>query len=214
MIYIFDDRNQRRNANEEKLRDFLGFVTFETVHPIAGKSIEDVIIDSIKNPDCIIFHKSYALGSEEITYETIRQLFAEFNIPVVIFSGGTEGSNKGAKEININADLMYENLPHFIEDFKEKGRINIDTLLWGKRYKLNAMLEFQNNISKDYFINNDPDSPVEEKLEKVKRDIEQSFRRFHVENLRDAIISEINTNAQLTWQDLATLIDNNIRKYQ
>lgn len=212
MIYIFDDRNQRRNANEEKLRDFLGFVTFETVHPIAGKSIEDVIIDSIKNPDCIIFHKSYALGSEEITYETIRQLFADFNIPVVIFSGGTEGSNKGAKEININADLMYDNLPYFLEDLKETGNVNIDTLLWGKKHRLNALLEFQNKISQKYFINNDPNAILDEPAP-IVRSIVQSCRKIN-SYLADAIKHEIKLNPQLSWLDLATIIDNNIRKFQ
>lgn len=212
MIYIFDDRSQRRKENEEKLRQFTDLITFDTVHLIAGKKADEIIFDSIKNPDCIIFHKSYALGSDDVTFETIRQLFADFNIPIVIFSGGTEGSNKSANEFNINADLMYANLPYFLEDLKENGHINIDTLLWGKKHKLNALLEFQNKISQDYFIKNDPDAILEEPA-KIMRAIVQSCKKIN-SNLAVAINLEINTNPQLTWSELADIIDNNIRKFQ
>lgn len=213
MIYIFDDRNQRRKANEEKLRVFSDLITFDTVRPISGKSADESIVDSIEDPKCIIFHKSYVLGDSTVTYETIRQLFVDLGIPIVIFSGATEGSNKSANEININADLMYNNLPYFLEDLKENGEINIDILLWGKRHRLNALLEFQNSISQKYFINNDLDVLVDN-LEKVKRDIENSCRKIHEENLRYAIISDIEAMTQITWLDLAIIIDKNIHKFQ
>lgn len=211
MIYIFDDRAQRRKDNEEKLRNFSELITFDTIKLISGKSADECNFDSIENPECIIFHKSYALGDESVTFETIRQLFTSFDVPIVIFSGGTEGSNKSAKEINMNADLMYHNLPFFLENRKENGSINIDTLIWGKRYRLNALLKFQNTISQKYLINNDPDCPLDN-LEKVKRDIEIPCRKID-RNLADSILTDIDAKKQITWQDLAIIIDNNIRKF-
>ena len=158
------------------------------------------------------FHKSYELGDETVTFETIRQLFTSLDIPVVIFSGGTVGSNKGAKEINMNADLMYHNLPFFLENRKKNGSINIDTLIWGKRYRLNALLKFQNTMSQKYFINNIPDDPLDN-LETVKRDIKNLCREIHGD-LADSIFIDIDANENITWQDLAIIIDNNIRKFE
>lgn len=212
MIYIFDDRAQRRKDNEEMLRNFSDLITFDTVELISGKTADECIFDSIKNPECIIFHKSYELGDETVTFETIRQLFTSLDIPVVIFSGGTVGSNKGAKEINMNADLMYHNLPFFLDNRKKNGSINIDTLIWGKRYRLNALLKFQNTMSQKYFINNIPDDPLDN-LETVKRDIKNLCREIHGD-LADSIFIDIDANENITWQDLAIIIDNNIRKFE
>lgn len=210
MIYIFDDRAQRRKDNEENLRAFSDLIVFDTVKLISGKSADESIFDSIENPECIIFHKSYALGDENVTFETIRQLFAELEVPIVIFSGGTEGSNKSAKEININAGLMYNNLPFFLENRKKNGVINIDTLLWGKRYRLNALLEFQNKMAEKYFIDKDLDTQVNNP-EKIKRDIKNLLMKIHV-GLANEIIHDIDTNANITWSELYNLIDHNIYK--
>lgn len=213
MIYIFDDRAQRRKDNEEKLRAFSEFIIFDTVKLISGKSADESIFDSIENPECIIFHKSYALGDDNVTFETIRQMFADFGVPTVIFSGGTEGSNKSAKEIIMNADLMYNNLPFFLENRKKNGVINIDTLLWGKRFRLNALLEFQNKMAQEYFVNNDPDSPLYDH-DKVQRYINNWGRKINTKDFIDTIISSIMATPQMTWSDLNTIIDNNIRKFQ
>lgn len=144
MIYIFDDRAQRRKDNEESLRRYSDYIKFMTVNLIPGKSIEESIIDSIDNPECIIFHKSYVFEDQSVSFENIRELFMSFDVPIVIFSGGLEGNNKGLKEINMNADLMYENLPYFIDYLKEKKELNIDALLWGK--SMNSMLFFNSKI--------------------------------------------------------------------
>lgn len=213
MIYIFDDRAQRRKDNEDKLRAFSDLIIFDTVKLISGKSADESIFDSIENPECIIFHKSYALGDENVTFETIRQMFADFGVPTVIFSGGTEGSNKSAREIIMNADLMYNNLPFFLENRKENGQINIDTLLWGKKFQLNALLEFQNNMAQEYFINNDPDAPLYD-LVKVQRYIKNLCRKIDRKDFLDTIISNIRATPQMNWRDLSTIIDNNIRKFQ
>lgn len=212
MIYIFDDRAQRRKDNEEMLRKFSDIVTFDTVKLIPGKSADECIFDSIEDVECIIFHKSYALGDEDVTFETIRQLFTSLGVPIVIFSGGTEGSNKGANEVNMNADLMYHNLPFFLEKRKENGAINLDTLLWGKHYRLNALLKFQNTLSQKYLINNAPDASLDN-LDKIKRDIKNSCREIQGD-LADSIISDIDAYEQITWKDLAIIIDNNIRKFE
>ena len=212
MIYIFDDRAQRRKDNEEMLRKFSDIVTFDTVKLIPGKSADECIFDSIEDVECIIFHKSYALGDEDVTFETIRQLFTSLGVPIVIFSGGTEGSNKGANEVNMNADLMYHNLPFFLEKRKENGAINLDTLLWGKHYRLNALLKFQNTLSQKYLINNDPDASLDN-LDKITRDIKNSCREIQGD-LAGSIISDIEACEQITWQDLAIIIDNNIRKFE
>lgn len=210
MIYIFDDRAQRRKDNEEKLREFSNLITFKTITLTPEMSVEDWIIDSMENPECIIFHKSYVFEDKNITDDTVWYLFTYYDVPIVIFSGGTEGSNKGDKKIIMNADLMYQNLPYFLQNFKENEKINIDTLLWGKQYKLNAILQFQNEISKDYFILNNPENYVED-IPKLTRIIRLKCKTINEENLGNNIIAEINSHIRITWHDVADIIDNQIK---
>ena len=209
MIYIFDDRIQRCNDNQEKLSDFSDIIKFDTLKIILGKSIEDCVIDAVVKPECIMFHKSYVFEDDSVNFETIRQLFISYEVPIVIFSGGIEGGNKGNFEININADVMYENLPYFLKDFKENKQINIDVLLWGKRYKLNAILEIQNKFAEEFFINNNFDENIEN-IDKVKRTVRNLCRNNNV--LGDAILNEIDIKGQLTWGDLLSIVENNLKK--
>ncbi len=213
MIYIYDDRAVRREENQKKLADFEDLIRFEVVKIVPGKSVEECIINSIENPECIMFHKSYVFEDNEVTFETIRHMFISFNVPIVIFSGGTEGCNKGNPEIDINADLMYENLPCFLENFRKEKHINIDVLLWGKRYGLNAILEFQNKLAEKFFINHDLDEKME--LDEIsKMDIQMACNKFNKE-LGYSIISDIETmseKSRLTWLELRDIIDNNIKK--
>ena len=202
MIYIFDDRIQRRNDNQEKLSDFSDIVKFDIVKNIPGKSEEDCVFDAIIDPECIMFHKSYVFEDNNVNFETIRRLFISFDVPIIIFSGGIEGGNKGNSEININADVMYENLLYFLKDFKENKQINIDVLLWGKRYKLNAILEIQNKFAEEFFINNNFDENIEN-IDKVKRTVRNLCRNNNV--LGDAILNEIDIKGQLTWGDLLSI---------
>lgn len=210
MIYIFDDRNQRRNDNQNKISDFFDVVKFDTVKIIPGKSVEDCVFDAVVKPECIMFHKSYVFADNNVNFETIRQLFISFDVPIIIFSGGIEGGNKGNSEININADVMYENLPYFLKDFKDNGRINIDVLLWGKRHKLNAVLEIQNKLAELFFINNNLDENIED-IEKVKRTIRNLCRKTN-EVLGDVILNEIDNNNQLTWGNLLIIVDSQLKK--
>lgn len=213
MIYVFDDRRLRREENENKLRDFSNLIEFKTIQLSPDKTTEECIIDSIdKNSECIIFHKSYAFNEPSTTFEEVRQLFIGLGETVVIFSGGTEGSGKSKdeKEINMNADLMYKNLPYFLEDFKTNGHINIDTLLWGKRYELNALLQFQNKIAEDLFVNNDLDDKVD--VDDIKERIEYELSSVNDE-LAKAIISDLDKCEQISHKDLMVVIDNNIQKF-
>lgn len=209
MIYIFDDRIQRRNDNQEKLSDFSDIVKFDIVKNIPGKPVEDCVFDAIIDPECIMFHKSYVFEDNNVNFETIRALFVSLDVPIVIFSGGIEGGNKGYSEININADVMYENLPYFLADFKENKSPNIDILLWGKRYKLNAILEIQNKFAEEFFINNNFDENIQN-IEKVKRTVRNLCRNNNV--LGDAILNEIGSKEQLTWGDLLSIVENNLKK--
>lgn len=212
MIYIFDDRAQRRKDNEEKLTVFSGSIVFATVNIIPGKPVEECIFDSMEKPECIIFHKSFVFEDKNVTFESIRQLFTSLGVPIVIFSGGTEGVNKGREEININADLMYLNLPYFLKDYQKHGVINIDILLWGKSFKLNALLQFQNELAREYIIDRNLEDAIEN-IERIKRTIRQKLLKIDKE-MSDAILETLDKNPQMTWGDLNELIDNKIISIQ
>lgn len=209
MIYIYDDRNTRRNDNAERLKNFSDIVVFKTIDLIPGKQVEEIITESIENPECIIFHKSYAFEDNNVSFETVRDWFTDLGIPVVIFSGGTEGCSNGNSIININADLMYNNLPLFLEDFRSNGKMNIDVLLWGERHLLNAMLQFQSKFAIEYFIENSLGDNIDN-IVGIKRTITQ--RCHNLKSLGDSLISEIDKYSQISWGELANIIDSNIKK--
>ncbi len=223
MIYIFDDRAQRRKENEEKLRTFSDVVKFETLILDSGRDLEESIVCSLDNPDCILFHKSYRFGEDDHVFEKVRECLASYGVPVVIFSGGIENGNKGGKEIYVNADVMYRNLPYFLTDFSNNGKINIDTLLWGKRHRLNALLNFRNELSKSFFLENDFNESIggdisgvrRQDISGVRRQIVSSCRNFDVEQeLREDILAELDKSPGLTWLELSNIIENNIHKYE
>lgn len=209
MIYIYDDRNTRRNDNAERLKNFSDIVVFKTIDLIPGKQVEEIITESIENPECIIFHKSYAFEDNNVSFETVRDWFTDLGIPVVIFSGGTEGYSNGNSIININADLMYNNLPLFLEDFRSNGKMNIDVLLWGERHLLNAMLQFQSKFAIEYFIENSLDDNIDN-IVGIKRTITQ--RCHNLKSFGESLISEIDKYSQISWGELANIIDSNIKK--
>lgn len=215
MIYIFDDRAQRRTENEIKLRTFSDVVKFETLVLNSGRDLEESIVYSLDNPDCILFHKSYRLGEDDHVFEKVRECLASYGASVVIFSGGIENGNKGGKEIYVNADVMYRNLPYFLTDFRNNGKINIDTLLWGKRHRLNALLNFRNELSKSFFLENDFNESIGGDISGVRRQIVNSCRNFDVEQeLREDILAELDKSPDLTWLELSNIIENNIHKYE
>lgn len=212
MIYIFDDRSQRRKSNEEELKKYSDFIKFCTINPTSEKSVEECMVDIVDNPECILLHKSYTFSNDDISFEKIRHFFTSLNVPVVIFSGGIEGSNisivDGNVEINMNADLMYLNFPLFVDDLKANGKINVYILLWGKQYKLNAALNFLNQFANDYFINNNLEDTIED-IEKVTRSISHPCQKFS-KDFGSNIINELKKLDKPTWLDLANIIDKNI----
>lgn len=213
MIYIFDDRSQRRKVNKEKLNKFSNVLSFGTIKTIPGKSIEESLIESMNdNPECIIFHKSYVFDDSNLSYETVREFFNSYDVPVVIFSGGTEKNNKGEKEINMNAELMYDNLPFFLEDYVGNGKINLEILVWGKRYQLNTLLILQNKLAEEFFITNDLEEEVKN-LEKVRRIITNLCKPTH-RVVGDAIFNSIDKFSKITWGQLDDIITNTISQYK
>ena len=214
MIYIFDDRRQRRSDNEEKLSQFSDVVKFVQLKLTPGKSVEESLIDSLNSPECIMFHKSYVFTEKEVSYETVRETLGSYEVPVIIFSGGTEFSNKGTTQTDINAEVMYQNLPLFIRDYKEKGKINIDVLLWGEKHRLNALLEIQNEIAKKYYIEMDLEEIIQDTDKiKIERDLNKLCPKVD-RSLGENIIDEIAKTDSLTWGELMDIVDNNIKKFK
>ncbi|MCH5221275.1 MAG: hypothetical protein J1F05_02965 [Muribaculaceae bacterium] len=211
MVYIFDDRAYRREENHERLKKYTDLIRFETVKTVPNKPTAECVFDMvIESPECIIFHKSYVFADNTVDFESIRAVFISFGVPIVIFSGGTEGANRKENEIDINADLMYENLPYFLEDLRINGKININVLLWGERHKLNALLEFENRIAEICFINHDLQAFIEN-VPKIRRTIENLTKKEFKE-LGELILTDLDKIGEPTWLDLRNIVESNIKK--
>lgn len=210
MIYIFDDRAQRREDNEEKLSRYSDRVRFMKLNLMPDTSLENALLDNLSEPECVLFHKSYPLANSNVTVEDVRDILNTLEIPVVIFSGGIEGNNKGSAEITMNSVIMYENLPFFIDNLKETGKPNFDTLIWGERYELNAILNAQNKLAQKYLINNNPADPIN--IRDVTRTLNQTVRKLH-SGFAGALNNAIEGREDLTWGELADIIDRTVQNY-
>lgn len=212
MIYIFDDRPVRRSTNEKNLFNKYSYcVSFVDLKP--GQTLEAWASEVIGDADCICIHKSYKFKDITETLESAIEHLKALKAPIVIFSGGTERSNKGLDKINqINADQMYVNMPFFLDDFKQTGKSNIDILLWGEMTGLNAILNFQNKLAKEYLIQTDDLNNQIKNLDEVFEFIESEDSL--PQNFINDFLSAVSNRKFLTWQGLADILDETVRKFK
>lgn len=107
MIYIFEDRSERRLMHQELIEEYKEKICFAKFGIDEGMNLEDYIIDNFIDAEIIIFHKSYSFKSKTVSLDEIRKKMP--NVQFVIFSGGTEygGIYENGNMVTINADVMY-----------------------------------------------------------------------------------------------------------
>lgn len=165
MIYLFDDRQGRRDLYAKSLNRFSSIIKPEILRlnvDVEGKFNES-LIENYGDADLIILHSSYLIKGGKIKSDEIRDYFLKNGLNVVTFSGGTDNSSiiiqERATLYNINAERMYENLDIFLKDYEINGDLNIDLLIWGNQYILNQLLSFQWKLG-NLFINDNLNEPI------------------------------------------------------
>ena len=219
MIYIFEDRYERRRLHQDMMNRYKNVISFAKFDIDEGMDLTKYIDRKFHDAEVMIFHKSYAFKSNNVNIDAIKDTTPSARL--VVFSGGIEkGTMVGdGKYVTINADVMYNNLEIFLKYFTNSNEINFEPLLWGESFRLNRLLSFQNRLFREYFINADMDKRIEDNdkgieicdlLEGIRSCCDDYDVRIQDE-LENDILSE---GDGITWGDLLRIIRKHITKQE
>lgn len=210
MIYIFEDRTERRLLHQELVNTYKEKICFAKFGIDEGMNLEDYIIENFFDAEIIIFHKSYSFKSKTVNLDEIRKKMPK--VRFVIFSGGIEYGkiSEDGNTITINADVMYGNLEIFIKSYNNGMDVNFEVLVWGEQYQLNQLLSFQDRIFREFFISSNLQTQIDRnEIEDVIEEISLLGEEYNV-SINECLVSEITPFIEtgLTWGNLLQIIHN------
>lgn len=177
-ILLIEDRLKRQ-------RDLLGKlnIDLEEFSEILDNQIIDGdnnLLEDIKNDkfdfteySVIIAHESIFADNHNTAMSKIKKYCKIEQKPLVLFSGNNSNSynNEDCEELGlISTDLYSKNLVLFLEEFR-KNDINILILSYGKRWKLNIVLNVLEKVSLFIDTNTDEDIDYDEFKNFTKSDL-------------------------------------------
>ena len=209
MIYVFEDRTERKQRNESILIDYSGVCKFTKYDELVKDgSIENFAVSLSPEKDCVIFHKSYAL-QDGVSFDQVRTYFIQFGIPFVEYSGGIERSNvvkiQDAKYYIINAELMYSNLPVFLDWYTKNNTIVCDVLIWGNDFEKNRTF----SLFVQFYVENFLDKRWTDEVPKA--DVSRIARTINRHFGKDCS-NEVLSKPTLTWYNIFEIVQNFINQ--
>lgn len=150
MIYIFDDRFERREAYSYIVKKYPKYISFETIDQTTIGEFESFIAERLITPTLFLLHASYRFVGEELNNTRVTETLCSWGIPIVHFSGQynqpsirTLGKNK---IYEVNSITMYSNLELFVKHIINDSKSTIEILLWGSDYIVNQIVATQSEI--------------------------------------------------------------------
>ena len=215
MIYIFEDRPERRLQQQSMMDKHKGIIRFAKFDIDEGMNLANYIHNNFPNAEIIIIHKSYAFKGNSVNIDAIKK-----NMPgvrFVVFSGGIENgtiSNDG-NALTINADIMYNNIEIFLKYLTDKNEINFEPMVWGERYQQNRLVSLQNKLFREYFTNADLDKRIEDGDTQMDiydlLDVIITYCEDHRIDIQDELVTEVESKGEgITWRDLLQIIQKQI----
>ena len=218
MIYIFDDRFERREKHSLDLIKLSQFARFEEITCETSDELSSLISGKLSNVTHVLLHSSYRYPSEQLDTNVVVKAFKTYSkdIQIVLFSGGYNHpgiSSIGETRVySINSDVMYNNLVLFTQQLSKDPNCPVEILLWGNSYLQNQILATQSSIIRslcrldlDKQINDD-----DEKLDEVQEIVADRLRSEELIHLRDALMAIL--VPKKTWRQLLEDIENVITK--
>lgn len=216
MIYLLEDRAERRNLYNNELENYKDLIKVELFNKDTATDLAEFIDKQFQDVTCVIFHKSYAFKFRESNYDDIKKLFKNRGAKVVTFSGGVDQGNiDNDGNLIINADIMYKNLPTFLQHLRDTKKIDLQILLWGKEYVLNALLSLQYNLSKVFFVAQDLEAPISTMdVHNIKRKVNNHIRDLSLPFSSDmnAEIDQKLDSDTLTWDAFRNIVQTAVDK--
>lgn len=228
MIYIFDDRFERREKHSLDLIKLSQFARFEEITCETADELCSLIKRKLNDVTHVLLHSSYRYPNEQLNTNVVVNAFNSYSsdIQIVLFSGGYNHPGTSmigkTKVFSVNSDLMYNNLELFTRHLSKDPNSPIEILLWGKSYLQNQILATQSAIFRSLCrINLDEQIDVEDKdknkkekndllLDEIKETVADRLRSEELINLRDALMAVL--VPQKTWRQLLEDIENVITK--
>ena len=215
MIYIFEDRPERRLQHQDIMDKYKSIISFAKFDIDEGMNLADYIYKNFLDAEIMIIHKSYAFKSNTVNIDAIKKIMPD--VKFVVFSGGTDnGTIVGdGNSVTINADVMYNNLEIFLKYLTNKKEINFEPLVWGECYLQNRLVSLQNRLFLKYFINADLDKRIEDNDKGIGIDDLLDVITLYCEDygvgMQDKLIEDIKSEENgLTWGDLLRIIRKHI----
>lgn len=218
MIYIFDDRFERREKHSLDLIKLSQFARFEEITCETADELSSLISGKLSNVTHVLLHSSYRYPSEQLDTNVVVKAFNSYSkdIQIVLFSGGYNHPGISmigeTKVYSINSDVMYNNLVLFTHHLSKDPNSPIEILLWGNSYLQNQILATQSSIFRslcrldlDKQINDD-----DEKLDEIQEIVADRLRSEELIHLRDALMAIL--VPKKTWRQLLEDIENVITK--
>lgn len=170
-ILLIDDRsNRQKDLLEEanidiNLFDEILDNKIEDEYNLFLKEIEESSF-ILSNYEVILAHESiFQCDEKKDLFVKLKNNCKENNCSLVLFSGGNDNSyiNEEYEELSLSSTNLYsQNLVLFLDEFR-KGNKNILILSYGKRWKLNIILNILEKVT--FFIDehyNDEDIDFDE----------------------------------------------------
>ena len=206
---LIEDRKERQklfmekfNINLEEYKDVL-FNSIDEKYQKIYEDLRNENYEDLKNFDVIISHKSAFEGENSKIIHRLEKFSKENNKKLVFFSGGIDGiyydKENEFEYMELNSMIFYsKNLELFLNELKE-DKDNILILAYGKKWKLNILIEFLDTMTK-YIMDLDenlfpfPYEYFKEDLELIKLK-EFGFKiKFNKEEITKPEMIEIKNN--------------------
>ena len=128
-----------------------------------------------------------------------------------VYSGGIEHGSISQDGVTlVNANVMYDNLEHFINSYKDSNEVILEILLWGEKYRLSQLISMQYELFNQYFISNDLDVFIPSAdLDEILDDTFSKFEEYGfdappmLDKLKDRTYS-------LTWNEFFDMLSTEI----
>lgn len=215
MIYIFEDRDSRRVQNQDVVKEHNDVICFAKFDIDTDQDLSDFIIDNFCDADCLIFHKSYTFKNKNVNLQLVQSYMLRNGVKFCVYSGGIEHGSISQDGVTlVNANVMYDNLTHFINYYKDSNETILEILLWGERYRLSQLTSMQYELFNQYFTSNDLDAIIpSEDIDEILDDTFSKFEEYEFD--ATPMLDKLkNRTSSLTWNEFFNMLSSGIHKIE
>ena len=204
MIYIFDDRYERRESYTALVKKNHNLISFESIKCETIDELENFILD-LEDASMILLHSSYRYLGDVFKTEEVVEKFSLLDIPVVLFSGGFMHPSVSLilgkhKVYNINSIVMYQNLEVYLSHLKLNQSSPIDILIWGESYIQNIITRTQSDLFRKLCVIPPKSNIGESTFNKMNAIIEDYLRGEELITVKRDLLNAISVN--MTCEDV------------